>query len=145
MSVADVEIKSLRANSLASEDPGLRQEETAADAFTPGLRHEEESGADVERQRLRAQSPASADPGVRQEETAANVHVKRLKKLVPTCVSCSDEITGCLWCNAFICPFGAFGGCERLLCCAECLRNHIDWHIQAETIGATTSVNKLAR
>ena len=79
-SVADVEIKSLRANSLASADPGLRQEETAADAFTPGLRHEEESGADVERQRLRAQSPASADPGVRQEETAANVHVKRLRR-----------------------------------------------------------------
>ena len=51
-SVADAEIKSLRANSLASEDPGLRQEETVAEAFTPGLRHEEESGADVERQRL---------------------------------------------------------------------------------------------
>ena len=31
----------LRADSLASKDPGLRQEETAADAFTPGLRREE--------------------------------------------------------------------------------------------------------
>ena len=46
-SVADVEIKSLRANSLASTDPGRRQEETAADAFTPGLRQEEKSGAMV--------------------------------------------------------------------------------------------------
>ena len=34
-------------SSLASTDPGLRQEETAADAFTPGLRHEEKSGAMV--------------------------------------------------------------------------------------------------
>ena len=119
-SVADVEIKSLRANSLASTDPGLRQEETAADAFTPGLRHEEESGAMV-------------------------VDNSPIKKLVPTCMSCSDEITGCPSCDAFTCPFGAFGGCERLLCCAECLRNHIDWHIQAKTIGDTTSVNKLAR
>ena len=78
----------LRADSLASKDPGLRQEETAADAFTPGLRHEEGSGADVERQRLRAQSPVSADPGVRQQETAANVQCfKRLRTKSPAPVS----------------------------------------------------------
>ena len=45
--------------------------EAALDAFTPGLRQEEESVADVEIKSLRANSPASEDPGLRQEETVA--------------------------------------------------------------------------
>ena len=62
----------------AALDPGLRQEETVADAFT----------TPSPRQRMRAQSPVSADPGLRQQEIAANVQCfKRLRTKSPAPVS----------------------------------------------------------
>ena len=48
------------------------------------------------------------------------------EELVRTCAMCGDELIGCLQCDTYSCPVD---GCEGLLCCLYCFRDHIDWHI----------------